>query len=64
MASSFADEVLAPKARDTGTLPWHHQVFHEVAYKASHRDHLIAGLDEFLDLVGSLGKESCGDIVC
>ena len=28
------------------------QVFHEVAYKAHHRDHLIAGLDEFLDKVG------------
>ena len=27
------------------------QVFHEVAYKAHNRDHLIAGLDEFLDLV-------------
>jgi len=27
------------------------EVFHEVAYKAHNRDHLIAGLDEFLDLV-------------
>ena len=27
------------------------QVFHEVAYKAHNRDHLVAGLDEFLDLV-------------
>ena len=29
------------------------QVFHEVAYKAHNRDHLVAGLDEFLDLVTS-----------
>ena len=26
-------------------------MFHEVAYKAHNRDHLVAGLDEFLDLV-------------
>jgi hypothetical protein len=26
-------------------------VFHEVAYKAHNREHLVAGLDEFLDLV-------------
>ena len=32
-------------------MRWGLQVFHEVAYKAHNRDHLIAGLDEFLDLV-------------
>ena len=27
------------------------EVFHDVAYKAKQRDHLLAGLDEFLDAV-------------
>ena len=27
------------------------EVFHDVAYKAKKRDHLLAGLDEFLDAV-------------
>jgi hypothetical protein len=27
------------------------EVFHDVAYKAQKRDHLLAGLDEFLDAV-------------
>ena len=27
------------------------EVFHYVAYKAKKRDHLLAGLDEFLDAV-------------
>ena len=27
------------------------EVFHDVAYKAKQRDHLLAGLDEFLDVV-------------
>lgn len=27
------------------------EVFHEVAYRAKNRDHLLAGVDEFLDAV-------------
>lgn len=27
------------------------EVFHEVAYKAKNRNHLLAGIDEFLDAV-------------
>lgn len=27
------------------------EVFHEVAYRAKKRDHLLAGIDEFLDAV-------------
>ena len=27
------------------------QVFHEIAYKAAKREHIIAGIDEFLDAV-------------
>ncbi len=27
------------------------QVFHEIAYKAGKKEHLIAGIDEFLDSV-------------
>jgi len=27
------------------------EVFHEVAYRAKHRDHLLAGVDEFMDAV-------------
>jgi hypothetical protein len=27
------------------------EVFHEVAYRARNRDHLLAGVDEFLDAV-------------
>ena len=27
------------------------EIFHDVAYKAMKRDHLLAGLDEFLDAV-------------
>ena len=27
------------------------EVFHEIAYKAKHRSHLLAGVDEFLDAV-------------
>lgn len=39
------------------------EVFHEVAYRAKKRDHLIAGIDEFLDAVtvlppGEWGKNS------
>merc|ERR1719392_179280 len=30
------------------------EVFHDVAYKAKKRDHLLAGLDEFLDAVTAL----------
>ena len=28
-----------------------YQVFHEIAYKAAKREHIIAGIDEFLDAV-------------
>lgn len=27
------------------------EIFHEVAYRAKKRDHLLAGVDEFLDAV-------------
>lgn len=27
------------------------EIFHEVAYRARNRDHLLAGIDEFLDAV-------------
>lgn len=27
------------------------EIFHEVAYRAKRRDHLLAGVDEFLDAV-------------
>ena len=40
-------------------MSWAFQVFHEVAYKAHNRDHLIAGLDEFLDLVSSTNVTRC-----
>lgn len=37
------------------------EIFHEVAYKARNRGHLLAGVDEFLDAVTVLppGEKSC-----
>lgn len=38
------------------------EVFHEVAYKARKRDHLLAGIDEFLDAVTVLPPGEWGKI--
>lgn len=37
------------------------EVFHEVAYKARKRDHLLAGIDEFLDAVTVLPPGEWGE---
>lgn len=38
------------------------EVFHEVAYRAKKRDHLIAGIDEFLDAVTVLPPGEWGEV--
>lgn len=39
------------------------EVFHEVAYRAKKRDHLIAGIDEFLDAVTVLPPGEWGEFL-